>query len=150
MLLTQASQPISPITTPPRREYELSWVFATVSALGTDITIRTEIMTIKKLTTALVMLLMAASASALTLSEAKNAHFLGEQPDGYLGVVNANADAKLIMLQVNRKRSEHFKKIADRNGTTVGRVAVMAGHKFIAKTRKGNYIKTQSGQWLKK
>jgi len=107
-------------------------------------------MTIKKLTTALVLLLMAASSYAMTLSEAKNAHFLGEQPDGYLGVVKTNAEAKLIMLKVNHKRSEHFQAIADRNGTTVGRIAVMAGQKFIAKTRKGHYIKTEFGEWVKK
>ena len=103
-----------------------------------------------RIITATLVLLLAFTAQALTLKEAKTAGFLGEQADGYLGLVKTNAEAKTLMLTVNKKRLMRFKAIAKKNKTSVADVAALAGEKFISKTSSGNYIKTGSGQWQKK
>jgi len=95
-------------------------------------------------------LLMAFTASALTLQEAKKSGFLGELPSGYIGMVKSNQEAKSIMNSVNEKRLAHFKAIAKKNGLSVRQVAALAGSKFISKTSSGNYIKNSSGSWIKK
>ncbi|WDE07385.1 YdbL family protein [Thalassomonas viridans] len=103
-----------------------------------------------KLITAALACLLAFAANALTLKEAKSAGFLGEQADGYLGLVKPNAEAKALMQTVNKKRLARFKEIARKNKTSVADVAALAGEKFINKTASGNYIKTSSGKWQKK
>ncbi|NQY34988.1 MAG: YdbL family protein [Alteromonadaceae bacterium] len=102
------------------------------------------------LITTLFALLLSFSANALTLQEAKKAGFLGELPNGYIGLVTANDEAKSIMAMVNQKRLVHFKKIAVKNGLSVAQVAELAGAKFIAKTSGGNFIKNSAGKWVKK
>jgi len=99
---------------------------------------------------AILCLLMAFTASALTLQEAKKEGFLGELPSGYIGIVKSNQEAKSIMDSVNEKRLAHFKAIAKKNGLSVSQVAALAGTKFINKTSSGNYIKNSSGHWVKK
>ncbi|WDE10022.1 YdbL family protein [Thalassomonas haliotis] len=103
-----------------------------------------------KLITAALACLLAFAAHALTLSDAKSAGLLGEQADGYLGLVKQNSEAKALMLTVNKKRLAHFKAIAKKNKTSVADVAALAGAKFINETAKGHYIKTSSGTWKKK
>ena len=95
-------------------------------------------------------LLLAFSASALTLQEAKKSGFLGELPNGYIGLVKSNDEALRIMNTVNKKRLAHFKKLANKNGLSVTQVAKLASEKFIAKTSRGNYIKNSAGKWVKK
>ncbi|WP_281561569.1 YdbL family protein [Thalassomonas sp. RHCl1] len=103
-----------------------------------------------KLITAALACLLTFAAHALTLKDAKSAGYLGEQADGYLGLVKENSEAKALMLTVNKKRLARFKAIAKKNKTSVADVAALAGEKFINKTAKGNYIKTSSGKWKKK
>jgi uncharacterized protein len=90
------------------------------------------------------------SASALTLKEAKQSGIVGEQMDGYLGIVRAHADAKRLILAVNTKRLNVYQKLAKNNKLPVASVAKLAGEKAIAKTAKGNYIRSAQGRWIKK
>mgnify|MGYP000203093357 CR=1 FL=1 len=103
-----------------------------------------------KLITAVLACFLAFAANALTLKEAKSAGLIGEQADGYLGLVKSTPKAKALVLSVNKKRLARFKEIAKKNKTSVADVAALAGEKFINKTAKGNYVKTSSGKWQKK
>ena len=100
--------------------------------------------------TAMFTLLIAFSANALSLQEAKKSGLLGELPSGYIGLVKSNSEAQSVMDNVNQKRLAHFKKIAKKNGLSVAQVAELAGAKFINKTSSGNYIQNSSGKWIKK
>lgn len=90
------------------------------------------------------------SAMALTLQQAKQAGMVGEQTDGYLGVVTAQADASKLVLTVNNKRLQIYRRLAKKNNLSVASVATIAGKKAIAKTAKGNYIQSSQGRWVKK
>jgi uncharacterized protein len=85
------------------------------------------------------------------LDSAKVSGQLGEQADGYLGLVNPGADAatKALMTEINAKRREEYKRIAEKNGTEIGAVQSLAGRKAIELTPSGQYVQGTNG-WQKK
>lgn len=91
-------------------------------------------------------------AWGLTLEEAKTQGMVGEQPNGYLGVVRTRAAAEVQTLvnDVNQKRRQMYEDIARRNSTRLEAVEMLAGKTAIDNTRPGNFIRSPSGQWVKK
>lgn len=89
---------------------------------------------------------------ALTLHEAKAKGYVGEMPNGYLGIVasSAPATAKSLMNNINQKRKQKYQDIARRNGTQLKAVEALAGKTAIKRTKPGDYIKLPSGQWRRK
>lgn len=106
----------------------------------------------KTLTRIAAILLLACSsfAFALDLDGAKAQGLVGEQPDGYLGVVKASPDAVGLAADINAKRRAAYEGIAKKNGATLDQVAGLAGQKAIEKTTPGHYVKSPEGQWVKK
>ena len=92
------------------------------------------------------------SALGSTLGEAKQQGWLGERPDGYLGLVKPSAPSKTVKLMkdINRKRQDVYKKIASKNGTTLSSVEALAGEKAINKTPSGQFIMQPNGTWISK
>ena len=90
-------------------------------------------------------------AFAAELQGAKADGMVGEQLNGYLGVVNSAAsdDVRALVKDVNAKRKEKYQSIAKQNGTSLETVELLAGKKAIEKTQAGNYIQTATG-WKKK
>ena len=88
----------------------------------------------------------------LTLEEAKLQGVVGEQPDGYLGIVQSGASAEVQALvnDVNQKRRHMYEEIARRNSTKLEAVEMLAGKTAIDNTRPGNFVRSPSGQWVKK
>jgi len=86
------------------------------------------------------------------LGDAKQAGTVGERPDGYLGVVGggAGAEVKALVDEINGKRREEYRAIAEKRGISVEAVAVLAGKKWIEKTPPGQYVMTSSGKWIRK
>jgi len=105
---------------------------------------------IKKLTCALLVSTMAFSAWAISLGDAKQQGLVGEMPNGYLGVVIDNAEAKSLVISVNKKRKSIYMNLARKNKITMQQVTALAGKKALAKTQSGHLIKNASGQWVKK
>ena len=89
---------------------------------------------------------------AISLQDAKAQGLVGEQPDGYLGLVkgNASADVKAMMNDINAQRKQEYQRIAKRNNTKLDVVEALAGKKAIERTPSGQYVKLPSGQWAKK
>lgn len=104
----------------------------------------------KRLWTLAAALMLPLAAFAMTLDQAKSQGLLGEQPDGFLGVVKATPDAVALAQEVNQKRRDAYLSIARKNGISLEQVAALAGQKAIERTAKGEYIKTPEGQWVKK
>ena len=98
---------------------------------------------------ALLALLAAPSAQADALSDAKAQGTVGERPDGYLGVVSANApaDAKALADSINARRKEHYAKIAAKEGIDTAVVAARAGAKLRERATPGHYVMTPDGSW---
>ncbi|QSX31392.1 YdbL family protein [Shewanella cyperi] len=104
----------------------------------------------KKLLLLLVSALLAFQAMAMDLHQAKSMGYLGEQNDGYLGLVKANDEARAIMDEVNAKRRAHYQKIAAQNQISTEDVAKLAAEKAIRAADKGEWIQDAKGNWLRK
>ena len=90
-------------------------------------------------------------ALADPLGDAKRAGSVGERPDGYLGVVgNANPQVMALVQDINGKRRQKYSAIAKKNGTSVAAVAALAGSKLVANAAPGEYVMSDSGQWVRK
>ncbi len=98
---------------------------------------------------ALLALLAAPAAYADALNDAKAKGYVGERPDGYLGVVspNAPADAKALVDSINARRKQHYAKIAAKEGIDTVAVAVRAGDKLLKRAQPGHYVTTEGGGW---
>lgn len=106
----------------------------------------------KKTTGFLAVLLLTISplVMALDLDAAKAQGLVGEQPDGYLGVVQATPDAVALAADINAKRKAAYEGIARQNGATLAQVGALTGQKVIEKAPAGTFIKAPNGQWVKK
>jgi uncharacterized protein YdbL (DUF1318 family) len=89
-------------------------------------------------------------AGALDLGEAKAKGLVGEQADGYLGVVSGGGEASALAEQVNAKRRAEYGEIAQKRGTSVDTVAKLAGAKLVERTPGGQYVRGSDGRWVKK
>lgn len=100
----------------------------------------------------LISLLSVSVALASPLSSAKADGLIGEQPNGYIGLVQGNApvDVKALVADVNSKRKAGYQKIANKQGTSLSEVEKVGGNTAIEKTSRGNYIRLPNGSWKKK
>ena len=96
------------------------------------------------------MTVSVAVASALTQPKADG--LIGEQANGYIGLVRQDipADITELVNEVNAKRKAGYQKIAAGQGTSLAEVEIVGGNKAIEKTLRGNYIRDTSGAWRKK
>ena len=87
-----------------------------------------------------------------SLTQLKADGLIGEQADGYLGLVvqNAPADVKKLVADVNAKRKSGYQKIAKKQGTSLSEVEKVGGNTAFQKTLKGNYFRDANGAWRKK
>lgn len=83
------------------------------------------------------------------LGQAKSTGLLGEQPNGYLGVVTQQGNAAEIARLINEARRAEYQKLAKANNIQLSDVEAMAGKKALEKTPSGQYIQL-NGKWLKK
>lgn len=98
-----------------------------------------------------VSLVFSGMVMASSLSDAKKAGFIGEQFNGYLGVVNSKDPAIVQLVKsTNQKRKARYQQIATKQKTSLAQVEQVAGKKAIAKTLPGNYIKLKGQGWKKK
>lgn len=98
----------------------------------------------------LIFMVLTSPAFALTLQDAKSQGLVGEQLNGYLGIVKEASGVKALVVDVNKRRKAKYQELAKKNNIDLATVAKLAGNKAISKTKSGNYIQNQSGQWVKK
>lgn len=101
------------------------------------------------LTVSLPLMAMNLQQAMSGLGSAKELGLVGEQPDGYLGVVTASGDAAAIVKLINDARREQYQRLAKDNSLALPDVQSMAGQKAIEKTQSGHYIQV-NGKWAKK
>jgi len=82
---------------------------------------------------------------------AKAAGTVGEQADGYLGIVsNADAAVTAAVNEINAGRRQVYTQTATKSGVTPDAAGQATGAQLIAKTPAGQYIKPLGGAWTKK
>lgn len=110
----------------------------------------------RKLGAVLVALCISLPALAMNLDQAmsalggaKSQGLVGEQTDGYLGVVKSSGEAADIAAQINAARRAEYQKVASQSGAKLGDVEALAGKKAIERTPSGQYVQV-NGQWVRK
>lgn len=98
------------------------------------------------------LLLMMHGAFAADLATAKQQGWVGEQNNGYLGLVRsgAPADVQALVTDVNSRRKAQFTQIATKNGIAEAEAAKVFAREAAERTSPGNYIQNPAGGWVKK
>ena len=99
---------------------------------------------------ALTIGLFSSQAMALDLGTAKAQGYVGEQANGYLGIVNDAPGVKALVADINSRRKTEYIQIARRNNTSLDVVEALAGKKAIEKTPANQYVRDPSGNWIRK
>jgi uncharacterized protein len=82
---------------------------------------------------------------------AKAAGTVGEQADGYLGIVSsADATVTAAVNAINAGRREVYSQTAGKSGTTPDAAGQATGAQLIGRTPAGQFIKPLGGAWTKK
>lgn len=79
---------------------------------------------------------------------ARSAGQVGEQPDGYLGVVGGgSAELRALVNNINIQRKAAYTQKAQASGATVEQLAFTSGCNLIAQTEAGEKYKAPDGSW---
>jgi uncharacterized protein YdbL (DUF1318 family) len=98
------------------------------------------------------MVMMSVAVAASPLTQPKADGLIGEQANGYIGLVknDVSADIKKLVENVNVKRRAGYQKIASKQGASLADVERVGGNTAIEKTLRGNYVRDANGSWRKK
>jgi uncharacterized protein YdbL (DUF1318 family) len=105
------------------------------------------------LLTALAATLGVASVPALAQRDpayaaARAAGQVGEQPDGYLGIVGpGSTELRALVSNINIQRKAKYTESAQANGATVEEMAFTSGCNLIAQTQSGEKYRGPDGVW---
>lgn len=86
------------------------------------------------------------------LSPAMIAGIVGEQADGFLGLVSETADAQVraALADVNEKRRQAYVRAAAANGQPVEVFARLTAEKQINNLPAGQFYRDPAGNWIRK
>jgi len=91
------------------------------------------------------------AADKATVDAAKAAGTVGEQADGYLGVVSgADGTVTAAVNEINNGRRQVYSQTAAKSGVTPDAAGQATGAQLIAKVPGGQYFKPLGGAWTKK
>jgi len=79
---------------------------------------------------------------------ARSAGQVGEQPDGYLGVVGGgSAELRALVSNINIQRKAAYTQKAAASGATVEQMAFTSGCNLVQQTAAGEKYRTPGGDW---
>lgn len=97
-------------------------------------------------------MLSPSGAASPAVEQAKDQCVIGEQADGYLGVVAGQSVSEALrreIADVNQQRKSVYADLARRNGVTVDVAAALTAEKLMNQATPGQCIRDQSGEWRK-
>lgn len=112
----------------------------------------------KKILARIAMVAFAAATIAVAhaappiVEEAKSKCVVGEQSDGYLGVVDSAAASETLKREVrniNQQRKAHFAELAAKNGITIEDAAALTGKRLVEGASSGQCVRMPDGSWAK-
>jgi uncharacterized protein YdbL (DUF1318 family) len=95
---------------------------------------------------------VSANAASPMIEDAKSKCVVGEQSDGYLGVVDnlaASEEVKREVRAVNQQRKAAFAELAARNGVTIEDAAALTGKRLVEAAASGQCVRLPDGSWSK-
>lgn len=99
------------------------------------------------------LMMGAAHALSPAMDAAKASCVIGEQADGYLGVVDpakASPELRRELREVNLQRKEAYERLAAQNGVTTEVAAQVTAERLLNGAPSGQCIRDQNGQWIRK
>jgi|SRR6478735_1546234 uncharacterized protein YdbL (DUF1318 family) len=91
------------------------------------------------------------AADKATVDAAKAAGTVGEQADGYLGIVSsADGTITAAVNEINAGRRQVYTQTATKSGVSPDAAGQATGAQLIAKVPGGQYFKPIGGAWTKK
>lgn len=96
---------------------------------------------------------VAQSDAKARVDSAKAAGIVGEQGDGFLGLVTGSADpaVKAAVDEINAGRAQVYREAAAKNGVSPEAAGASAFNTVIkAKLKPGEYYKPNGGGWIRK
>ena len=96
--------------------------------------------------------IVAAQAAPPIVEEAKAKCVVGEQSDGYLGVIDAAAASEALKREVrniNQQRKAHFAELAAKNSITIEDAAALTGKRLVEGASSGQCVRMPDGTWAK-
>jgi len=94
-----------------------------------------------------------ASAASPAIESAKANCVVGEQADGYLGIIDAakvDEELKRDVRANNQQRKTLYADFAERNGVTIETAAALFAEKSVNQAPSGQCIRDADGAWYKK
>jgi hypothetical protein len=94
-----------------------------------------------------------AAAASAAIEAAKSQCIVGEQADGYLGVVDAGKASEALkreVASVNLQRKAAYARFAESQGVTVEVAAALTAEKLINQAPAGQCVRDGNGKWIKK
>jgi uncharacterized protein YdbL (DUF1318 family) len=106
----------------------------------------------KSLAAIALCLMLAGTAHADALNDARAAGLVGERPDGYLDSVapSPTPEIRSLIDQVNAIRRSDFQRIGGQKGVPPEEVGALVAEETIKKLKPGMYYMNSSGQWVQK
>jgi len=94
----------------------------------------------------------AQSAAKATVEAAKAAGQVGEQADGYLGLVHGQASPDIggAVAEINAGRAAVYRETAAKTGVTVEAAGQATATQLLARVPAGQYYRPLNGAWTKK
>jgi len=93
------------------------------------------------------------SSAKATVDSAKNRGEIGEQINGYLGVVDGASPSSAVrdaMSEINIARKSVYSQLASQQNVQIDVVAQITGEKQLKKAARGHYVKDMTGVWKRK
>ena len=91
------------------------------------------------------------AADKAAVEAAKAAGTVGEQGDGYLGIVSsADGTVTAAVNAINAGRADVYAQTAAKSGVTRDAAGQATGAQLIARTPAGQYVKPLGGGWTRK
>lgn len=94
----------------------------------------------------------ARSASKPVVDAAKASGTVGEQSDGYLGMVSGggSSEVRAAVNDINIQRKQAYTNMARQKGESVDNVAKVFALEIIGRVPPGQMVRNASGQWQRK
>lgn len=89
-------------------------------------------------------------AQSLNLEDAQSRGLVGEQLNGYLGVVQSAPGVQSLVDEINLKRRQLYRELGRKNAIPLAAVEELAGRKAIEKSKPGEFVQSDNGQWVRR
>lgn len=98
------------------------------------------------------LLILSLPSWALTLDDAKRQGLVGEQANGYLGIVTSapGADVRQLVADVNQRRKQLYINRARDAGVEAEIMELRTGERLLKRAQAGEFIRTPDGRWVRK